>query len=51
MSWTFMDALKGLGGESWFQLGDGDLAMHVERSWRLAHAALQAADTLSATQA
>jgi len=36
-TWTFMKALKGLGGESWFQLGDGDLALHVERSWRLAH--------------
>ena len=38
-TWTFMAALKGLGGESWFQLGDGDLAMHVERSWRLAKGA------------
>jgi LPPG:FO 2-phospho-L-lactate transferase len=38
-TWTFMGALKGLGGESWFQLGDGDLAMHVERSWRLAQGA------------
>ena len=38
-TWTFMDALKGLSGESWFQLGDGDLAMHVERSWRLAQGA------------
>jgi LPPG:FO 2-phospho-L-lactate transferase len=28
-----------LGGESWFQLGDGDLAMHVERTWRLAQGA------------
>ncbi len=35
-TWKFMEALKGLGGEDWFQLGDGDLAMHVERSWRLA---------------
>jgi LPPG:FO 2-phospho-L-lactate transferase len=35
-TWTFMKALKGLGGESWFQLGDADLALHVERSWRLA---------------
>ena len=35
-TWRFMQALKGLNGESWFQLGDGDLAMHVERSWRLA---------------
>ncbi|HWY96292.1 MAG TPA: 2-phospho-L-lactate transferase CofD family protein, partial [Steroidobacteraceae bacterium] len=32
-------ALEGLGGESWFQLGDGDLAMHVERTWRLAQGA------------
>jgi LPPG:FO 2-phospho-L-lactate transferase len=38
-TWTFMAALKGLGGESWFQLGDGDLAMHVERSWRLSKGA------------
>ena len=38
-TWTFMDALKGLGGETWFQVGDGDLAMHVERSWRLAQGA------------
>ncbi|MFM2288501.1 MAG: hypothetical protein RL684_1644 [Pseudomonadota bacterium] len=34
-TWTFMTALKGLRGETWFNLGDGDLAMHVERSWRL----------------
>ena len=34
-----MGALEGLGGESWFQLGDGDLAMHVERTWRLAQGA------------
>jgi LPPG:FO 2-phospho-L-lactate transferase len=38
-TWTFMEALKGLGGEVWFQLGDGDLAIHVERSWRLAQGA------------
>ena len=35
-TWTFMAALKGLGGETWIQLGDGDLAMHVERSRLLA---------------
>jgi LPPG:FO 2-phospho-L-lactate transferase len=34
-TWTFMEALKELGGESWFQLGDRDLAVHVERTWRL----------------
>ena len=34
-TWTFMDALAALGGETWFQLGDGDLATHVERTRRL----------------
>ncbi len=38
----FMAALKALGGESWFFLGDGDLATHVERTRRLA-----AGETLS----
>ena len=35
-SWSFMAALEALGGESWFRLGDRDLATHVERSRRLA---------------
>jgi LPPG:FO 2-phospho-L-lactate transferase len=35
-TWTFMSALAALGGPSWFQLGDGDLATHVERTRRLA---------------
>ena len=35
-TWTFMSVLKELGGEDWFQLGDGDLALHVERTRRLA---------------
>jgi LPPG:FO 2-phospho-L-lactate transferase len=35
-TWTFMAALEKLGGESWFRLGDGDLATHVERTQRLA---------------
>ena len=34
-TWNFMAALAALGGETWFQLGDTDLAMHVERSRRL----------------
>jgi LPPG:FO 2-phospho-L-lactate transferase len=34
-TWTFMAALGKLGGETWFQLGDGDLATHVERTRRL----------------
>jgi LPPG:FO 2-phospho-L-lactate transferase len=35
-SWHFMAALTQLGGEDWFQLGDRDLAMHIERTRRLA---------------
>ncbi len=34
-SWNFLDALGRLGGETWFRLGDRDLATHVERSRRL----------------
>ena len=34
-SWNMMDTLKKLGGESWFQLGDRDLATHLLRSQRL----------------
>jgi LPPG:FO 2-phospho-L-lactate transferase len=35
-TWSFMRALKAIGGEDWFNLGDGDLALHVERTRRLA---------------
>jgi len=35
-SWNFMAALSAMGGEDWFNLGDRDLAMHVERTRRLA---------------
>ena len=31
-TWNFMKALEELGGETWFHLGDLDLAMHVERT-------------------
>lgn len=34
-SWNFMEALHHLGGETWFQLGDRDLALHVERTHQL----------------
>jgi LPPG:FO 2-phospho-L-lactate transferase len=34
-TWTFMAVLQTLGGETWFRLGDGDLAIHVERTRRL----------------
>lgn len=34
-SWNFMGALRELGGDTWFALGDRDLAVHVERTRRL----------------
>jgi len=34
-SWHFMAALGRLGGETWFALGDKDLALHIERTRRL----------------
>ncbi len=34
-SWAFLDSLGALGGETWFQLGDRDMALHVLRSWML----------------
>ena len=34
-SWNFMAALEALGSETWFRLGDRDLALHVERTRRL----------------
>jgi LPPG:FO 2-phospho-L-lactate transferase len=45
-TWSFMAALAELGGETWFRLGDRDLAMHVERTRRL-----KAGETLSAITA
>ena len=41
-TWGFMASLKTIGGEDWFNLGDHDLALHVERARRLA-----AGETLS----
>ncbi|MEQ8486999.1 MAG: 2-phospho-L-lactate transferase [Pseudomonadales bacterium] len=35
-TWHFMSALEALGGETWFRLGDRDLAMHVTRTRMLA---------------
>jgi LPPG:FO 2-phospho-L-lactate transferase len=34
-TWTVMDELARLGGESWFRLGDHDLATHLFRTERL----------------
>ena len=35
-SWAFLAALRELGGPDWFALGDGDMALHVWRSYLLA---------------
>ena len=45
-TWSFMETIDALGGESWFRLGDRDLAVHIERTRRL-----RAGDTLSAVTA
>jgi LPPG:FO 2-phospho-L-lactate transferase len=45
-TWSFMAALAALGGETWFRLGDRDLALHVERTRRL-----RAGDSLTAITA
>lgn len=42
-TWNFMAEIERLGGETWFRLGDKDLAVHVERTRRL-----QAGEPLSA---
>lgn len=34
-TWSFMQAMKTLGGPAWFNLGDRDLATHVDRTHRL----------------
>lgn len=45
-TWGVMAALEALGGETWFRLGDRDLATHLERTRRL-----EAGETLSAVAA
>jgi LPPG:FO 2-phospho-L-lactate transferase len=34
-TWSFMETLVDIGGETWFRLGDRDVAVHVERTRRL----------------
>lgn len=34
-TWNFFGALERLGGETWFRLGDKDIATHIERTRRL----------------
>ncbi len=45
-TWQCMTLLERLGGPTWFRLGDGDLALHLERTRRLA-----AGETLTAITA
>ncbi|PPQ34509.1 2-phospho-L-lactate transferase [Rhodopila globiformis] len=45
-TWSFMATLEALGGETWFRLGDHDVALHVERTRRL-----KAGESLSAVTA
>lgn len=45
-SWSFMSELERLGLDTWFQLGDRDLAVHVQRTRRL-----RAGSTLTAATA
>jgi LPPG:FO 2-phospho-L-lactate transferase len=45
-TWSVMDALKALNGETWFRLGDRDLAVNLERT-----GGLRAGNTLSAVTA
>jgi LPPG:FO 2-phospho-L-lactate transferase len=45
-SWTFVETLRALGADAWFQLGDRDLATHALRT-----GALQAGKTLSTVTA
>lgn len=35
-TWSFMDQLEGLGGPTWFRLGDRDIATHLLRTQKLA---------------
>jgi len=45
-TWSFMETMEALGGETWFRLGDRDVALHVERTNRL-----RKGETLSAITA
>ncbi|HUB46713.1 MAG TPA: 2-phospho-L-lactate transferase [Acetobacteraceae bacterium] len=42
-TWSCMETLAEIGGDTWFRLGDRDLAVHIERTRRL-----RAGETLSA---
>jgi LPPG:FO 2-phospho-L-lactate transferase len=50
-TWTVMESLERLGGETWFRLGDRDLATHLYRTQRLADGALLSQVTREITAA
>ncbi len=50
-SWRVMDELEAIGGESWFRLGDRDLATHLYRSQRMADGATKTAVSAELTSA
>jgi LPPG:FO 2-phospho-L-lactate transferase len=49
-SWHVMDSLERLGGQTWFRLGDHDLATHLYRTQRLAEGATLSQVTAEITQ-
>ena len=49
-TWSFMETLAQLGGETWFRLGDRDLAVHVMRTAALARGERLADITRALTQ-
>jgi LPPG:FO 2-phospho-L-lactate transferase len=50
-TWTVMDGLDRLGGETWFRLGDRDLATHLYRTERLSEGATLSQVTAEITAA
>jgi LPPG:FO 2-phospho-L-lactate transferase len=49
-TWSFMETLQALGGETWFRLGDRDLAVHVLGTAALARGERLSAITRTLTQ-
>ncbi|MDG2277337.1 MAG: 2-phospho-L-lactate transferase CofD family protein [Pseudomonadales bacterium] len=50
-TWQFIESLEALGGESWFRLGDKDMALHTQRTQLLNSGASLSDATASITQA
>jgi LPPG:FO 2-phospho-L-lactate transferase len=50
-TWNFMAALESFGGETWFRLGDRDLALHATRTRMLAEGASRTEATAAIARA